>query len=67
MKCNQVYSDLISTVYVILLEHGANAKSVQARLGHNKISTTFNTYAHVTKKMKNEAIEIFTKAMGNQK
>lgn len=33
----------------ILLENGANIKDVQTRLGHTRIATTMDTYAHVTK------------------
>ncbi|WHA10365.1 site-specific integrase [Enterococcus montenegrensis] len=61
------FHGLRHTHATLLLEHGANAKSVQERLGHSKISTTLDTYAHVTKKMKNETIDIFTKATGSQK
>ncbi len=45
----------------LLIEAGANMKSVQDRLGHNQISVTMDTYAHVTNKMSDETIELFEK------
>lgn len=43
----------------MLLENGANIKEIQARLGHSRISTTMDTYSHVTRKMKQETVDIF--------
>lgn len=43
----------------MLLESGAKPKEIQARLGHSRIATTMDTYAHVTKKMKTETVDIF--------
>ncbi|MCR1952191.1 site-specific integrase, partial [Clostridium sp. DSM 100503] len=37
---------------------GANIKTVQKRLGHSRLSTTMDTYTHVTTKMKTEAVNI---------
>lgn len=45
----------------LLIEAGANMKDVQARLGHSSLSTTMDTYSHVTQKMKKETVEIFEK------
>lgn len=42
----------------MLIENGANIKAVQSRLGHARISTTMNTYAHVTEKMTNEVVDL---------
>jgi len=42
----------------ILLEGGALPKDIQERLGHSKISTTMDTYSHVTSKMKNDTVSI---------
>lgn len=42
----------------LLLENGANIKDIQKRLGHAKISTTLDTYSHVTKKMTDNTVEI---------
>ena len=43
----------------MLLENGANMKDVQQRLGHSKLATTMDTYAHVTEKMKLDTVNIF--------
>ncbi len=43
----------------LLFEAGASLKEVQDRLGHSDIQTTMNIYAHVTKKVKEEAIQKF--------
>lgn len=47
----------------ILIENGANMKYVQKRLGHSKLSTTMDTYSHVTHKMEDDTIEIFEKSI----
>lgn len=47
----------------ILIENGANMKYVQKRLGHAKLSTTMDTYSHVTQKMEDNSIDIFEKAI----
>ena len=41
----------------MLIENCTNIKTVQKRLGHSKLST-MDTYAHVTDKMKTEAVNI---------
>ena len=43
----------------MLLENGAKPKEIQTRLGHSRLATTMDTYAHVTKKMKKETVDIF--------
>lgn len=43
----------------MLLENGAKPKDIQARLGHSRISTTLDTYSHITEKMKKETVNIF--------
>lgn len=43
----------------MLLENGAKMKDVQERLGHSRISTTMDIYAHVTEKTKKETVIIF--------
>jgi integrase len=40
----------------LLLAAGVNPKVVQERLGHSNITTTMNTYSHVTPTMQVEAI-----------
>ncbi|MFL8712933.1 tyrosine-type recombinase/integrase [Clostridioides sp. GD02377] len=42
----------------LLLENGANIKDIQKRLGHSKITTTMDTYSHVTHKMESETVNI---------
>lgn len=52
------FHSLRHTHATMLIENGANIKTVQKRLGHSKLSTTMDTYAHVTEKMKTEAVNI---------
>jgi integrase len=52
------FHSLRHTHATMLIENGANIKTVQRRLGHSKLSTTMDTYAHVTDKMKTEAVNI---------
>lgn len=47
------------TYATMLIENGAKMKEVQRRLGHSRMSTTADTYAHVTKKMQRESVDIF--------
>lgn len=47
------------TYATMLLENGAKPKEIQRRLGHSRIATTMDTYAHVTKKMQRESVDIF--------
>ncbi len=41
----------------------ANPKEIQARVGNSRLVTTMDAYAHVTKKMKNEAVDIFAQRL----
>jgi len=43
----------------MLLEANANMKDIQQRLGHSRLSTTMDTYSHVTKKMSTNTVDIF--------
>lgn len=47
----------------MFLENGAKSKEIQARLGHSRISTTLDTYSHITEKMKKETVDIFEKML----
>ena len=47
-----------------LIEHGANMKDVQLRLGHARIATTMDTYTHATDNMAEKSMEIFEEAVG---
>ncbi|WP_244833406.1 tyrosine-type recombinase/integrase [Clostridium sp. BJN0001] len=53
------FHSLRHTHATLLLESGANIKDIQVRLGHSKLATTMDTYSHVTKKMKNDTVNIF--------
>lgn len=46
----------------ILIESGANVKSVQKRLGHASIKTTLQTYVHDTEAMQKQTVELFEDA-----
>ncbi|WP_082348649.1 tyrosine-type recombinase/integrase [Enterococcus sp. RIT-PI-f] len=50
----------------MLLEAGAKPKAVQDCLGHSRIATTMDKYVHVTKKMKNETVDLFTESLKRQ-
>ena len=41
----------------------ANPKEIQARVGNSRLVTTMDAYVHVTKKMKNEAVDIFAQRL----
>ncbi len=49
----------------MLLENGAKYKEIQQRLGHSRISTTLDTYSHVTNKMKRDTVDIFENMLKN--
>lgn len=52
------FHSLRHTHATMLLESGANIKDIQKRLGHSKLSTTMDTYSHVTDKMESETVDI---------
>lgn len=47
----------------MLIENGANLKDVQKRLGHSRLATTMDTYAHATEKMAQDTIEILERSL----
>lgn len=47
----------------LLLESGAKIKAIQERLGHSRISTTMDTYSHLTQKTKKETVDLFENLM----
>jgi integrase len=49
--------DLRHTWATLALRNGTHHKVVQERLGHANISTTLNTYSHVTPGMQSQAAE----------
>lgn len=61
------FHSLRHTHATILIEAGANVKSVQERLGHNNIETTLQTYVHNTEQMQETAVDIFENAVQNGK
>ncbi len=61
------YHSLRHTHATILIESGADVKDVQARLGHNNIQTTLQTYVHDTEKMAERSVDIFETAVQVQK
>ena len=59
MGININYHSLRHTHATLLIEAGADVKDVQARLGHNNIQTTLQTYVHDTKAMAVKSVELF--------
>ncbi|MFC3802666.1 tyrosine-type recombinase/integrase [Cohnella sp. GCM10012308] len=51
--------DLRHTMATLLLESGTDLKKIQKRLRHSVLSTTADTYTHVTKKASKETAEKF--------
>lgn len=49
--------DLRHASATLMIEHGVDIKTVQARLGHADISTTLNIYSHTTEKMNRAAAD----------
>ncbi|WP_314548481.1 tyrosine-type recombinase/integrase [uncultured Gemella sp.] len=47
----------------LLFEGGSTPKDVQNRLGHKDITTTLNTYTHITEEKNKETTKIFEKIM----
>jgi integrase len=65
LKINFNFHSLRHTHATKLIELGANIKDVQARLGHNRLSTTMDTYTHVTKVMQTNTIDLFESDLNN--
>ena len=59
MEIEFSFHSLRHTHATLLLEAGANFKHIQKRLGHSKLSTTMDTYSHVTDKMIKDTVELF--------
>lgn len=57
------YHSLRHTHATMLIEAGASPKSVQKRLGHSTIVTTYNRYVHDTDKMQNDTVDMFDAIM----
>ena len=67
LKLEFDFHSLRHTHATILAESGANPKALQNRMGHEKIETTLQVYAHKTKSMEDESIELFERALRAQK
>lgn len=52
------FHDLRHTYATLALQAGVSPKTIQAILGHSNISTTLDTYGHVTQEMHKEAAEL---------
>lgn len=50
---------------VHLLEAGANIKYVSERLGHASVKVTADTYLHVTRKIEDDALELYQQYLKN--
>lgn len=59
------FHSLRHTHATILLENGADYKQIQARLGHSRIATTMDTYAHATREKQRETANIFDNIFSN--
>lgn len=62
---NVSFHTLRHTHATLLIEAGANVKSVSVRLGHSDVATTLETYAHVTERMETETVNAFEDATGD--
>lgn len=60
---NFTFHSFRHTHTTLLLENSAIDKVIQERLGHSRISTTMDTYSHLTKKTKKETVNIFEKLL----
>nr|WP_317628512.1 tyrosine-type recombinase/integrase [Latilactobacillus curvatus] len=52
------FHSLRHTHATMLLEAGEKMKVVSERLGHSRISTTMDTYSHVTHKMRKNTVSL---------
>lgn len=57
------FHGLRHTYVTLNIEQGVDSKIVQQRVGHNSISTTCNTYAHVTRSMQCQAADAIERAV----
>ena len=61
------FHTLRHTHATMLAENGVNPKNLQARLGHQLVQTTLQTYIHDTENMADQTVDIFEKIIGGQK
>src|SRR5690606_13905918 len=50
---------------VHLLEAGVNIKYVSERLGHASVKVTADTYLHITKKIEDDALDLYGQYISN--
>ena len=62
LRCIRVHG-FRHTHCTLLLESGASIASVQERLGHSNVNTTLEVYTHVTKQVRQEAVNDFINYM----
>lgn len=60
------FHSLRHTHATTLIEGGVSPKAVQARLGHENIETTLQTYVHNTEAMEQTAIDVFEKTLSTK-
>lgn len=60
------FHSLRHTHATMLIESGVSPKAVQARLGHENIETTLQTYVHNTESMEQSAVDVFEKILENK-
>lgn len=61
------FHSLRHTHATVLIESGVSPKAVQARLGHEKIETTLQTYTHNTEAMEQNAVDVFENSVADKK
>lgn len=61
------YHSLRHTHATMLIENGANVKTVQKRLGHKNVTTTLQKYVHDTEDLQDEAVDIINSLSKNLK
>lgn len=60
------FHSLRHTHATALIEGGVSPKAVQARLGHENIETTLQTYVHNTEAMEQTAVDVFEKTLSTK-
>ncbi|WP_158072876.1 tyrosine-type recombinase/integrase, partial [Clostridium haemolyticum] len=66
LQINFCFHSLRHTHATMMLEAGANIKDIQHRLGHSKLSTTMDTYSHVTNKLTQTSVDLFESVISSK-
>ena len=66
LNINFNFHSLRHTHATKLIESGISPKTVQARLGHERIETTLQTYVHNTEQMEQEAVNSLEEIMSTR-